>query len=80
MERPDLDDYKDEIHHPNGQIEDQWRDGEYDDDLEKYVDHLEKQLALFGVSGSFSAEDMEEAYNDGAGINTPRDFDIDNYR
>jgi len=50
MERPDLDDYKDEIHHPNGQIEDQWRHGEYVEDLEKYVDYLEKQFALFDVS------------------------------
>ena len=38
------------------------------------------KLSMPDVSGSFSAEDMEEAYNDGAGINKPREFDINNYR
>ena len=55
-------------------------------DLDNYKDWLEfqlaearKQLSLFAVSGSFTAADMEEAYNDGAGINKPREFDIENY-
>lgn len=39
-----------------------------------------KKCNMPDVSGSFSAEDMEEAYNDGAGINKPREFDINNYR
>jgi hypothetical protein len=39
-----------------------------------------KSVVLADVSGIFSADDMEDAYNDGAGINTPRDFNIDNYR
>lgn len=37
-------------------------------------------LFLFSVNGSFTAADMEEAYNDGAGINKPREFNIENYR
>ena len=45
MERPDIDCYKDEIHHPNGQIEDRWRHNEYVEDLEKYVDYLESQVS-----------------------------------
>jgi uncharacterized protein YaaN involved in tellurite resistance len=42
-QRPELDDYKDEIHHPNGSIEDVWRHNDYVEDLNKYVDHLEQQ-------------------------------------
>ena len=44
------------------------------------IQALKEQLTLTDVGGSFSAEDMEEAYNDGAGINKPREFDINNYR
>ena len=44
MERPDIDCYKDEIHHPNGQIEDRWRHNEYVEDLEKYIEHLESKV------------------------------------
>ena len=39
-----------------------------------------KNESLHLVSGCFTADDMEEAYNDGAGINTPREFNINNYR
>jgi len=46
--------------------------------LQLYINDLEK-LNLHTVSGIFSASDMEEAYNDGAGINKPREFDIENY-
>lgn len=41
---------------------------------------IKEALSLSVVSGCFSADDMEEAYNDGAGINKPREFDIENYR
>jgi hypothetical protein len=49
MERPDYTDYKDEIHYPNGQIEDQYRENDYVEDLNLYIDHLEKQLELTAV-------------------------------
>lgn len=51
-----------------------------------YVDELAKLMEDYAalhqphVGGSFTAADMEEAYNDGAGINKPRDFDIENCR
>jgi len=41
MERPELDNYKQEIHHPNGTIEDVWDGTKYVDDLNKYLDFLE---------------------------------------
>jgi len=43
---------------------------------------ISKLLDLFSVSGSFTAEDMEEAYRDGYENDYPRewDFNIDNYR
>ena len=44
MERPELDNYKDEIHHPNGSIEDQWRHNEYVEDLNKYTYSIEANL------------------------------------
>ena len=43
IERPIFEDYKDEIHHPNGVIEDSWRHGEYVDDLEQWGDEVEKE-------------------------------------
>jgi hypothetical protein len=49
MERPDLDDYKDEIHHPNEVIEDIWRHSDYVDDLNKYIDHLEKKVLALSI-------------------------------
>lgn len=55
MERPKLVNYKDEIHHPNGFIEDRYMHNEYVEDLEKYVDYLESKLKNNGdVSGSES--------------------------
>jgi hypothetical protein len=44
------------------------------------MDEVVKKLTIPDVSGSFSADDMEEAYNDGAGINKPIEFNINNYR
>ncbi len=41
---------------------------------------IKEALSIHDVSGFFTADDMEEAYNDGAGINTPREFNINNYR
>jgi len=49
------------------------------DMMELYHQEQVKKLTIPVVSGSFTAEDMGEAYNDGAGINTPREFNIDNY-
>ena len=53
----------------------------YYDALEAYIDILEKQLILSGVSGMFSAEQMEQAYNDGVEAEQQRcgEFDIENY-
>jgi hypothetical protein len=48
--------------------------------LQYAINMAQEALNMPDVSGSFSAEDMEEAYNDGAGINKPREFDINNYR
>lgn len=48
MERPDIDNYKDEIHHPNGSVEDRWRHNDYVEDLNKYIDHLE-ELKLLNI-------------------------------
>ena len=64
MERPDLCDYKDEIHHPNGCIEDIWRHGDYVESLEGYTDFLEnfieyasnegnEYLEFYGLKGLF---------------------------
>ena len=41
-----------------------------------------KLLNLFSVSGSFTAEDMEDAYRDGYENDYPKewDFNINNYR
>ncbi len=49
MERPELNDYKEEIHYPNGQTEDVYNEKKYVNDLNAYIEHLEKQLALFEV-------------------------------
>ena len=49
-------------------------------DYENIADEVVKLFAIPDVSGCFTADDMEEAYNDGAGINTPREFNINNYR
>ena len=53
----------------------------YYDALEAYIDILEKQLILSGVSGMFSAEQMEQAYNDGVEAEQQRcgEFNIENY-
>ena len=53
----------------------------YYDALEAYIDILEKQLILSGVSGMFSAKQMEQAYNDGVEAEQQRcgEFDIENY-
>jgi hypothetical protein len=46
----------------------------------KLIDNLEtKQLILSGVSGSFSATDVERAYDDGYSTNGEVTFDINNY-
>ncbi len=45
MERPELSDYKDEIHHHNGTTEDRWRYNEYAEDLGKHINHLEKYIS-----------------------------------
>lgn len=37
-------------------------------------------LGLFGVSGSFTAYDMERAYDDGYSTEGEVNFDIENYR
>lgn len=37
-------------------------------------------LGLFGVSGSFTAYDMERAYDDGYSTEGEVTFDIENYR
>ena len=37
-------------------------------------------LGLFGVSGSFTASDMERAYDDGYSTEGEVTFDIENYR
>jgi len=37
-------------------------------------------LVLFGVSGSFTASDMERAYDDGYSTEGEVTFDIENYR
>ncbi len=54
------------------------------DYLEDRINELKKLVNktndIHDVSGFFTADDMEEAYNDGAGINTPREFNINNYR
>ena len=50
---------------------------EYEKELEKYIDYLESK-----VNGTFTADLVKEAYNDGyedARIGY-RDFKIDNYR
>jgi len=44
------------------------------------IQQVKNNGLLHSVSGCFTADDMEEAYNDGAGINTPREFNINNYR
>lgn len=53
----------------------------YYDALEAYIDILEKQLILSDVSGMFSAEQMEQAYNDGVEAEQQRcgEFNIENY-
>lgn len=61
MRRPELDDYKDEIHHPNGSIEDVWHHGDYSNDLEKYVDYLEERSLLTrntSMMNSISQDDL----------------------
>jgi hypothetical protein len=45
-----------------------------------HIIDFQNNVGLHNVSGSFSADDMEESYNDGAGINKPREFNIENYR
>lgn len=37
-------------------------------------------LGLFGVSGSFTADDMERAYDDGYSTEGEVTFNIENYR
>jgi len=51
MERPELSDYKDEIYHSNGAIEDVWRHNDYVEDLEKYTSYLEDKLKLLNIAG-----------------------------
>ena len=41
---------------------------------------LEKQFAISGVSGSFTAYDVERAYDDGYSTEGEVNFDIENYR
>lgn len=53
--------------------------------LKDAIDQLQKQVkncSIPIVSGSFTAEDMEDAYRDGYENDYPRewDFNIDNYR
>ena len=43
-ERPELDWYKDEIHHPNGSTEDRWRHNEYVEDLNRFIDQQGNQI------------------------------------
>jgi len=52
----------------------------FEDMWEHIEPKLGQSLPIDSVSGIFTADDMEEAYNDGAGINTPRGFNINNYR
>jgi len=45
------------------------------------VQATEKLLDLFSVRGSFTAEQVKQAYNDGFSDSVgSKDFDIDNYR
>lgn len=58
MERPNKQNYL-----TTNQFEYQSKLSEYYKDLELYINHLEKQLALFSVGGSFSQDDLDKEYD-----------------